>query len=92
MIDVIGLIYPRATLAQGWKDGDAIPQAEPLDGWHVNVTPELLESRPELLPFVVVPARLRRVWSGDDPTAPTQTVALRFFDEVEAAIYGMGFA
>ena len=38
-------------------------------------------------PFVVTPSTFRRVWSGDDPANPTQTVALRFTDEAEALAY-----
>lgn len=55
-----------------------------LPGWHVNTTPEVLASRPELAPFVVTPATYERVWASDDPTAPTMTVALLFADQAEA--------
>jgi len=55
---------------------------EPLTGWHVNVTPDMVTA--ELEPFVVTPSRLRRVWAGDDPVEPEITVALRFADEAEA--------
>jgi hypothetical protein len=59
----------------------------PLPGWHVNVTPEVVDARPELKAFVVTPSALRRVWSGDDPTNPVLTVALRFENEAEALAY-----
>lgn len=61
-----------------------------LAGWHVNITPEVLTARPELAGFVVTPSRLRRVWAGDDPTAPVLTVALRFADEATGrAVLGL---
>lgn len=54
-----------------------------LPGWHVNITRAGLAARPDLEPFVVTPATLRRVWAGDDPAAPQITVALRFMTEAE---------
>ena len=60
-----------------------------LDGWHVNVTPEVMAVRPDLEPFVVTPTRLRQVWTGDDFDGPTITVALRFVDEAEAVVAGL---
>ena len=71
-LDIIGTIYTD----------DEEPVA--LTGWHVNVTPDEIDAKPELAPFVVTPSRLRRVWAGDDPVAPDITVALRFADEAEA--------
>ena len=68
-VDTIGPIYDGATL---------------LEGWHVNTTEAGLSANPDLAPFVVTPSRLRRVWAGDDPVNPTETVALRFADEAEA--------
>ena len=75
-IDIIGVLYGSPLLEDGPSVG--------LDGWHVNVTRGLLAVRPDLEPFVVTPSVMRRVWAGDDPANPTQTVALRFADEVEA--------
>lgn len=54
-----------------------------LTGWHVNITLQGLASRPDLTPFVVVPAQLRREWARL-PGEPQITVALRFADEAEA--------
>jgi hypothetical protein len=87
MIDVIGLIFPPASDEPIWPGADPLPSAEPLSGWHVNVTPAYLADRPELEPFVVTPETMNRVWAGDDPEAPTMTVALRFADEEAAAGY-----
>ena len=73
MIDIIGALYS--------------PPADPADepvrlwGFHVNVTPEVIEARPDLAAKVHQPATLRRVWCGDDPAAPTMTVPLRFNGE-----------
>lgn len=74
-IDIIGPLFDAG------EPGEA-PIA--LDGWHVNVTTQGLAARPELAPWRVAPATLRRVWAGDDPAAPATTVALRFADEAEA--------
>ena len=79
-IDVIGPLYAPPSEEGG----------EPilLPGYHVNVTPD--EMTPELVPFVVTPSLLRRVWAGDDPTNPQWTVALKFADEAEArAVLGL---
>jgi hypothetical protein len=75
-LDIIGPIFDPAVT----EGGEPIP----LDGWHVNTTPEGLAARPDFAPYVVTPSRLRRVWAGDDPVAPTFTVALRFASEAEA--------
>lgn len=85
MIDVIGLIFPPVSDEPVWPGSDPLPSAEPVPGWHVNVTPDYLAERPELETFVVTPATLNRVWAGDDPEDPTMTIALRFADEAEAA-------
>lgn len=61
------------------------------DGYRLNTTAEVLAARPELAAFRVEPPRMIRVWAGDDPEAPTVTVALRFADEAEAAEV-LGFA
>lgn len=53
-------------------------------GFHVNVCPSVLASNPHLETRIVTPLALRRVWSGDDPAAPIETVALRFNGEVAA--------
>lgn len=75
-VDIIGALHvPPSALGE-------VPT--PLTGFHVNITPAVLSGRPELEAFVVNPAALRRVWAGDSPTAPTETVALRFADEAEA--------
>lgn len=81
-IDVIGLI------AEVPAEGDTVPVS--LDGWHVNVTPERLAVHPEWQAFRVMPRRMRRVWAGDDPLHPQMTVALRFADADEAAVWGLG--
>lgn len=73
MIDVIGSLFD--------------PPAEPggddvrLWGFHVNITAECLDARPDLAGKVHMPAALRRVWAGDDPAAPVLTVPLRFNGE-----------
>jgi hypothetical protein len=74
-LDIIGTIYEPS------PEGEAPTQ---LTGWHVNTTVDDLALHPELLPHVVTPTSLRRVWAGDDPMAPIITVALRFADEAEA--------
>lgn len=87
MIDIIGLLYTPGVY--GPPDPVTFARAEItppilLDGWHVNTTPDYLADHPELEQFVVSPSTLRRVWAGDDPQNPTQTVAMRFADETEA--------
>lgn len=77
MIDIIGPLYDPPTEEDG--------EYTLLDGWHVNVTPQYLSDHPELEPFVVTPSTLRRVWAGDDPANPSETVPLRFADEAEGA-------
>jgi len=80
-IDVIGVMYR-----------DPIDPTDPEEalvaypGWRVNITAGGLELRPDLEPFVVTPARLRRVWSGDDPIAPSVTVVLKFESEAKALV------
>ncbi|KQS54028.1 hypothetical protein ASG17_13860 [Brevundimonas sp. Leaf363] len=59
----------------GWSDGAAEGLAA---GWRVNLTPETIAIAPGLATYVVRPGRLVRVWAGDDPDAPTQTIALWF--------------
>lgn len=76
MIDIIGDLYdPHPT----------DPEGDPvlLPGWHVNVTADYYAEHPELAAFVVEPSVLRRVWAGDDPAAPVETVPLRFADQAE---------
>jgi hypothetical protein len=76
MFDLIGILYdPPAE-----EDGAFTP----IEGWHVNTTPECLALHPGLEPFVVQPGTLRRVWAGDSPDNPVLTVALQFADETEA--------
>lgn len=65
----------------GWRDGVGEGLAA---GWRVNVTPGGLAGAPDLAAFVMEPARLDRVWAGDDPEAPSQTVALWFESEAAA--------
>lgn len=86
-VDVIGVHYRPVVPPEGWTPGDVLPEPEPYPGWRVNVTPAVMEARPELEPFVITPTLLRRVWAGDDPAHPTMTVALRFADEAEAEAY-----
>lgn len=90
MIDMIGHLYTPGVY--GGLDPATfacVVLAPPvlMDGGHLNTTPEYLAAHPQLEPFVVTPSALRRVWSGDDPANPTQTVALRFADEAEALTY-----
>jgi hypothetical protein len=75
-VDIIGVIFNDPAEPMG--------EAVAIEGWHVNTTPDYLAAHPDLAPFVVTPAVLRRVWAGDDPANPSQTVALRFADEAEA--------
>lgn len=96
-VDIIGIMrraapetpsvagLPFAVLSGG--AAPAWPEPEAAEGWHVNTTPQVLAARPELEPFVITPATLRRVWAGDDPANPARTVALRFADEAEAASF-----
>lgn len=70
-VDIIGPLYND--------------EGEPLTGWHVNVTPDRVT--PEIVPYVVSPSRLRRVWAGDDPLNPVTTIALRFADEAEGRAF-----
>lgn len=76
MIDIIGALY----------DPPAQPDERPvrLWGFHVNVTPPLIDARPDLAAKVHQPSALRRVWAGDDPANPVLTVALRFNGETAA--------
>lgn len=77
--DVIGILY-RAPV-----DPDDLNEVRiPYPGWRVNITAEGLAQRADLAPYVVTPARLRRVWAGDDPADPDVTVALAFESEAEA--------
>lgn len=50
----------------------------------LNVTPEVLADYPELLPYVVNPTNVKRVFAGDDPSNRTLTVCLSFPDEATA--------
>jgi len=86
-IDVIGALYVPAVY--GAADPETgfpvlITPAVPLEGWHVNITQDGLTKRPDLAAYHVTSSRLRRVWAGDDPEAPSVTVALRFESEVQA--------
>jgi hypothetical protein len=83
-VDMIGTLYADRAFPPGWTLGDPLPVPAALAGWHVNVTPEVVEAHPELDPFVVTPVTLRRVWAGDDPSNPSRTIALVFVDEPEA--------
>jgi len=90
MIDIIGrMVRPAVYGPSAFEVCSPVEVAAPVEltGWHVNTTPEVLAARPELAAFVVTPAVLRRVWTGDNPANPTQTVALRFEDEAEALTY-----
>lgn len=74
-IDIIGtLVNINATDPQNIM-------ITPLEGYHLNITPD--ELTPQLQPFVVTPTHLRRVWAGDDPINPQFTVCLKFADEAE---------
>lgn len=76
-LDIIGPLFDPPLV----EDGEPVPLA----GWHVNITAAGLAARPDLAAYVVTPSALRRVWAGDDRTAPVVTVALRFADQAEAA-------
>ncbi len=81
MFDVIGVLRRDAV----YDADNVLTHAEVIyPGFHVNATPEVLASRPDLEPFVVKPGLMQRVMHGDDPANPTMTVALRFADEDEA--------
>ena len=69
-------------------DLDVIGPLAGADGWHANTTPQGLAEAPALAGYVIHPARLSRVWAGDDPDAPTMTIALWFADAAtgEAAL------
>lgn len=72
-IDVIGALYEPRIL----KDDLRVK----LWGFHVNITPDVLEANPALQSAVKVPEAYQRVWADDDPADPTETVALRFNGE-----------
>lgn len=74
MIDVIGALYDLPTAGEPVR----------LWGFHINITAACLEARPDLSPRAIHPPALRRVWAGDDPVAPSVTVALRFNGESAA--------
>lgn len=80
-IDIIGALF----------DAPADPEGEPtlLEGFHVNVTPAVMSAHPDLTAHVVEPSPLRRVWAGDDPANPIETVPLRFTDEAEWSAAGL---
>lgn len=80
-VDVIGAIYAVQAVSAGWMPGDPLEPAVRVWGFHVNVTAAVMEAHPELGARVITPASLVRVWSGDDPASPTETVALRFNGE-----------
>lgn len=86
-IDRIGYIWTRPNLPEGWKPGDAKPVRKKKAGYHVNVTPEVLAARSDLLPFVSAETVLPHVWAGDDPAAPVLTVSLVFASEAKAEEY-----
>lgn len=72
-IDIIGAIYdPPET-----EGGNPVRRY----GWHVNVTPDVIERNPALAARVVAAGTLRQVWAGDDATNPVETVPLRFAGE-----------
>lgn len=76
MIDIIGPIFsPPAQPGGQWKR---------LWGFHVIATHDLIAARPHLQTSVYHPTAMHRVWSGDNPDAPAQTVALRFSGEAAA--------
>lgn len=91
MIDILGALYIIPPHPPGWTLDDGPSEAVALPGWHVNVTPAVLAARPDLEASVVTPDLMRRVWAGDNPAAPTQTVALRFDDQAaaETALSGL---
>lgn len=72
-IDIIGAIY----------DPPAEEGGHPVRryGWHVNVTPDVIARNPDLAARIVAAETLRQVWAGDNPSAPTETVPLRFAGE-----------
>lgn len=51
---------------------------------HWNATPGFYAACPALLPYVDATRPLVRVWAGDDPANPTQTVPLAFPDALTA--------
>lgn len=53
-------------------------------GYHVNVTPDVLERNAHLASAVQTPSLMRRVWAGDDPASPVLTIPLRFNGEAAA--------
>lgn len=72
-IDIIGAIYDPPE-----EEGGAPVRRY---GWHVNVTPDVIARNPDLEARIVAADTLRQVWVGDDPSAPTETVPLRFNSE-----------
>lgn len=73
MIDIIGILYDQ-------PDPEVAPFELP--GWHVNITPDVMQDK--LKPYLVEPSPLRRVWAGDDPGNPLLTVPLKFESEEQA--------
>jgi hypothetical protein len=62
-VDVIGTIYKPTgnVLPAEDSSGDAVPEMDPIDGWHVNV--RHTEPVPELEPFQVFPKNPVRMWA-----------------------------
>jgi hypothetical protein len=72
-IDIIGAIYDPPA----YEGGNPVRRY----GWHVNVTPDVVARNPDLEARIVEVETLRQVWAGDNPSAPTETVPLRFAGE-----------
>lgn len=53
-------------------------------GNHWNTTPAFYAACPALAPYTDASRPLTRVWAGDSPSAPTQTVPLVFPDATTA--------
>lgn len=66
------------------RDASGALTDTPAPGVHYNTTPSDLAAHPALQPYVVAPSLLQRIWAGDDPAAPTMTVALVFPDQATA--------
>ena len=60
------------------RDADGNLTDTPATGIHYNTTQETLAELPGLDAYVISPARLQRVWAGDDPENYTLTIPVIF--------------
>lgn len=66
------------------RDADGQPTGAVQPGYRLNTTHPIFDAVPAIAPYRVTPAHMLDVWAGDDPNAPTITVALLFPDQATA--------